>query len=231
MSLLINDEIIWISIPRCASNSIERSLYSSKLKIDHSDQNYWNLKPGDAGFEHKHFNLCDLRSLWPNKKTLRIKRDWFDRWNSSLEHLWYTMKKYEHVPKIEYSQIDNEFIYRTFNREFGNVLYGEGGKYNMFKYLIHNFTPTEKFKADIKTGVLLSQNYWLSGEKKCDYEFDINNLHGFKNFIWERYGEKLEIPHSNKSRKLKNKIIPDEKLKKHVWEVFERPFQSGLTTI
>ena len=72
MSLLINDELIWISVPRCGSYSIESSFYNSNLKIEHYNTIFKNLAPGDTGFKHKHFNLYDLNNRWLNKKTIRI---------------------------------------------------------------------------------------------------------------------------------------------------------------
>ena len=223
MSLLINDEIIWISVPRCASHSIEYSLYNSNLNIEHFNFQFKGLKPFDLGFVHEHTNLYNMRDRWPNKKTLRIKRDWFDRWLSALEHIWFSIKRANGVPIIEYEEIDNEFIYQVFNKEFGNILYKEGGQYNIFKYLIKDFNLTEKFKEGTRTGLLWSQDYWLCGEK-CDFEFDINNLDKFITFIEEKYGEKLTIERRNESKKKKNKIIVNDDLKNHIWEVFESPF-------
>jgi hypothetical protein len=228
MSLLINDELIWISVPRCASHSIENSFYNSNLKIEHHNNSFKYLVPGDIGFKHEHVNLYNLNNRWLNKKTIRIKRDWMERWLSALEHLWFSIKKANNrKPIIPYEEIDNDFIYRTFTKKFGNTLYSEGGQYNIFYHLIKDFELTESFKLGTRTGLLWSQNYWLSGEKQCDYEFDINELDKFADFIEKRYGEKLIIEHQNKSKKKTNKIIVNDDLKNHIWEIFESPFNKS----
>ena len=225
MSLLINNELIWISVPRCASYSIETSFYNSNLKIEHYNNSFNHLSPGDIGFVHEHFNLYNLNNRWLNKKTIRIKRDWMERWLSALEHLWFSIEKSNNRnPVIPYEEIDNDFIYQTFTKKFGNELYSEGGQYKIFYYLIKDFVLTESFKLGTRTGLLWSQNYWLSGEKKCDFEFDINELDKFADFIEKKYGEKLIIEHQNKSKKKTNKIIINDDLKNHIWEVFESPF-------
>lgn len=223
MSLLVNDELIWVSVPRCASYSIEASFYNSNLKIEHYNIDFKDLKPGDDGFKHKHLSLYYLNKRWLNKKTIRIKRDWMERWLSALEHLWVTIEKNNLKPIIDYGEIDNDFIYRTFTKKFGNELYSEGGIYKQFNYIVEDYVLTEHLK-EFKTGLLRSQNYWLSGEKRCDFEFDINELDKFTNFIEKRYGEKLTIEHRNKSKKKTNKIIINDDLKNHVWEIFESPF-------
>ena len=223
MSLLINDELIWISVPRCGSYSIESSFYNSNLKIEHYNTIFKNLAPGDTGFKHKHFNLYDLNNRWLNKKTIRIKRDWMERWLSALGHLWATIEKNNREPIIPYEEIDNDFIYQTFTKKFGNDLYSEQGFYKQFNYIIKDYVIAEDLK-EVRTGLLWSQNYWLSGEKKCDFEFDITELDKFADFIEKRYGEKLIIEHRNKTKKKRNKIIINDDLKNHIWDVFESPF-------
>jgi hypothetical protein len=216
--------LIWVSVPRCASHSIETSFYNSKLKIEHYATIFKDLVPTDVEFKHQHYNLYDLNTRWLNKKTIRIKRDWMERWVSALEHLWFTIEKNNGTPIIPYKEIDNNFIYRTFTKKFGNELYSEGGQYKIFYYLIKDFVLTESFKLGTRTGLLWSQNYWLSGEKKCDFEFDIYELDKFADFIEKKYGEKLIIEHQNKSKKKTNKIVINDDLKNHIWEVFESPF-------
>lgn len=223
MSLLINDELVWISVPRCASHSIETSFYNSNLKIEHYATIFKDLVPNDVGFKHQHYNLYDLNNRWLNKKTIRIKRDWMERWLSALGHLWFTIEKNNRTPIIPYEEIDNNFIYRIFTKKFANELYSEQGFYKQFNYIIKDYALTENLK-EARTGLLWSQNYWLSGEKKCDFEFDINELDKFADFIENRYGEKLSIEHKNKSKKKTNKIIVNDDLKNHIWDVFESPF-------
>jgi hypothetical protein len=223
MSLLINNELIWISVPRCASHSIENSFYNSNLKIEHYNTIFKNLVSDDDGFKHQHINLYDLNNRWLNKKTIRIKRDWMERWLSALGHLWFTIEKNNRIPIIPYEEIDNDFIYKTFTKKFGNDLYSEQGFYKQFNYIIKDYILTEDLK-EVRTGLLWSQNYWLSGEKKCDFEFDINELDNFTDFIEKRYGKKLIIDHRNKSKNKTNKIIVNDDLKNHIWEVFESPF-------
>lgn len=225
MSLLINNELIWLSVPRCASHSIENALYNSDLKIQHREFEFANLKPGDEGFIHRHLYLKDLRDLWGyDKKTIRITRDWFERWMSALEHLWTSMIHTGNTPIIKYKDIDNAFIYDTFNKEFANVLYSDNGQSKIFYFLVKDFILLEDNSNSAKTGLLWSQNYWLAGEKKCDYEFDIKEVNKFAEFIEDKYGEKIKINHDNKSTKVKNKIVVDDKLKSHVWDIFESPF-------
>ena len=66
MSHLINNELIWISNPKCASFSIETALRNSKLKLEMYDSNDMS--------KHYHTPLNECLSIWGNKETICIIR-------------------------------------------------------------------------------------------------------------------------------------------------------------
>ena len=108
MSHLINNELIWISNPRCASNSIETALRNSKLKLETYD-------PNDM-LSHYHVPLNHCLETWGKKESICITRDWLSKWLSSLNYIWDTIEFYSnHTPICKWEDIDNEFIYKTFN--------------------------------------------------------------------------------------------------------------------
>jgi hypothetical protein len=80
-----------------------------------------------------------------------------------------------------------------------------------------------RYETQRLSHIFASQNKYLDGEK-CTYEFDIKELDKFKTFYENRYDVKIDIPHENVSPKKINKIILDDDLKNHLWEVFEKPF-------
>ena len=64
MSHLINNELIWVSIPKCASYSIEQSLRNSKLNLELIDEN------DKTSHHHAPLNRC--LEQWGNKETVCI---------------------------------------------------------------------------------------------------------------------------------------------------------------
>jgi hypothetical protein len=76
----------------------------------------------------------------------------------------------------------------------------------------------------------MSQNQWKLN-KKCDYEFDISEMDKFSDFIYNRFGERLDIQRLNESKKIPNKIIVDDTLKQWIWDKFEKPFEKRNTLI
>jgi hypothetical protein len=230
MGLLINNELIWLSIPRCASFSIETALLNSNLNIKRMklDSSYEDI--------HMHFRKSILYEEFGVHKTICIKRDWFSKWMSSLQHLfeWLEFAKV-YTPIIKWKDIDNEFIYEKFNTDFADSLYSRNidswdkimlsliketklidKTYNSNNILLPNI--------DGVIGILNSQNFYKENSK-IDYEFDISEIHKFSDFIYDRFGERLNIQKLNASTNVTSKIVVDDELKQWIWDRFEKRFE------
>jgi hypothetical protein len=223
MSLLINNELIWVSVPKCASFSIEQALLNSNLDIKQHSIASKNKE------QHAHIALHILKQEFGNKKSICIKRNWFERWLSSLQYILENMKTEEELIR-NWEDVDNQFVYDIFTDEFSNVFHSlkiaaEGICYNKFlknQKKINRFDKNEPRHIQ-KIATLFSQNYWKENNK-CDYEFDINELNKFVDFIEEKFGEKLIVNKLNSNLKTKSKIIVNDELKSFVWDKFEKPF-------
>lgn len=223
MSLLINNELIWVSVPKCASFSIEQALLNSNLDIKQHSKASKNKE------HHTHIALHILKKEFGNKKSLCIKRDWFERWLSSLQYILENMKLEEELIR-NWEDVDNQFIYDIFTDEFSNIFHSKEIKaesicYNKFlknKKEIIEFDKNPPRHIQ-KLSTLFSQNHWKENNK-CDYEFDINELDKFIDFIEQRFGEKLIINKLNSNPKTKSKIIINDELKSFVWNKFEKKY-------
>lgn len=222
MSLLINDNLIWVSIPKCASSAIENALYSSNLNI----KPYTYIEPG----KHSHISLDLLKKDFGNKESICITRDWFDKWLSALNHLWDVIEfTTSFQPICKWEEMNNETIYKIFDNKFLNNLHlvDTDGYTNCFDTLflnVNNLSDDEKQIAWMST--LISEKYYKSNQK-CTYEFDIKELNKFVDFIEDRFGEKLIIEKVNQSTKRPNKIVINDELKQFVWDNFEKRFEKS----
>jgi hypothetical protein len=230
MGLLINNELIWLSIPRCASFTIEKALLNSNLNIQRIkiDSSYEDI--------HMHFRKSILYKEFGVHKTICIKRDWFDKWMSSVQHMfeWLEFSKI-YTPIIKWKDIDNEFIYKTFNTDFLNRLYGRNRddwdrlmlsliKETKLIDRVYDSNNIEIPRIDGVIGILNSQNFYKENSK-IDYEFDITEIYKFSDFIYDKFGERLHIEKLNASSKTNSKIVINDELKQWVWDKFEKPFQ------
>ena len=102
MSILINNNLIWVSIPRCASLSIEKTLMNIKeLKTKHF-LDYNNLilqnKIDEKIPFHYHIPLDLLYRRFGKKESICITRNWFERWMSSFEHIFKALENKDIKP-------------------------------------------------------------------------------------------------------------------------------------
>jgi hypothetical protein len=219
MSHLINDELIWISIPKCASISIETSLKNSKLKLAPYEP---NIK-----FLHYHISLNECFSKWGRKESVCITRDWVSKWMSALNFIWDSIELSDYTPICKWEDIDNEFLYKTFNVNFVNTLHSmefhNPGFKECFLKLVKEKHPPIKNEAGWVSS-LISQKYFKSN-RKCTYEFDISEIDKFADFIEDRFGERLIVEKINQSTKRPNKIIVNDELKQWLWDNFEKRFE------
>lgn len=234
MSVLINNDLIWVSIPRCASMSIEQTLmHTPELRAEHILNNYHvlydaYLKDNKTPF-HYHYQLNDLYDRFGNKETICITRDWFERWLKALKYL-FSIIEYEKLTSvIEWKDIDNDFLYSIFNSEFSNDIHtlNDDKLLKSFSKLVKEDISTLNSNVGDYMLFLLSQNFWKSGNK-CKYEFDINEIYKFEDFISNRYGVNFKIPKINTESNNRGNIVIDDKLRGLVWNLFEKPFVKKL---
>ena len=242
MSICVNNDLIWIAPPKCASMSIEKAFIDSNLDINHykygQNKNYSN---------HMHIKSYDLYQRFGKKDTVVIKRDYFDRWISGLQYMWMMYKKTNCKTIVKWKDINNDFIYKTFTPKLIDQIYSlsfsdpalltdneieEAAE--LSKEVCLNFVKTipENSNDGISNPcfVLKSQLYWVDNSK-CTYEFNINEIEKFENFISNRYNIEFKVGKFNKGKYKKNQIVKDEKLKQWVWDNFEKRFEKRNSII
>ena len=230
MSICINNDLIWLSIPKCASTSIEDALMKSKLDVVHYE--YGKNKDYNR---HLHIRAKHLYDKFGLKETVCITRDYFDRWISGLKHIWDTYERIN-VPLIKkWEDVNNDFIYETFTDDYVNEIYISGKNFPTIRN--HNgkslidyskITRTELSKKIVPNDIfienILRSQLYLKDNKKCTYEFNINEINKFEKFIENRYNIDFKLDILNKNDFHNNLIVRDEKLKNWVWEKFEKRF-------
>jgi hypothetical protein len=218
---LINDELIWISIPRCASVSIEKAIYQSSLNIRNIKSDKYPIQKSNGG-KHYHAKKIDCIDYFGYKETVCITRNWLDRLLSAFEYF-FIVSKIVHKNELicEWENVDNNFIYEYFNKDFANAIYSEKNE-DIQKHYNKFFTKINKNWFGTLY-IFNSQNFWKENEK-CTYEFDITELDKFKTFIYEKYGVELNIIKTNDNRKEKSKIEVNDELKNFLWNTFESRF-------
>ena len=233
MGLLINNDLIWISTPKCASSSIENVLLNSNLKIEKHWRHHKSPK------QHLHIKIDELYDHFGKKETICITRDPLERWISSLKTIWLSITFRGYAPIINWEDIDNDFLYKTFDKTFINNLhtYETMERCNFAIVKDYKGAPTIAPSFILITNLMLSQQFWKNNEK-CTYEFSINELYKVEEFFYKKYKENINIPQIDPNHKFrnddinkKNKIIIDDELRNWYWESFEKRFEKNNKVI
>lgn len=240
MSLCINNDLIWVSVPKCASFSIEKALINSNLKIKLYSK-YENFlekrKNWPSKFKHSHYRIDDMYNEFGILETFCVTRNSTERFVSAIRHLFWTYEnEYKLNTKIKTKDLNNKFITDNINSEFitnlnsnefeNNIKCFDIFIYDNIKKILNN----EKLLLLCKTLWLMKpQNYWTNNNQ-ITYKFDIKELNMIKNFIFDRYNVKIKIPHINKSQK-KDFIIINNELKSHIEPLLSRDFTTKKVLI
>jgi hypothetical protein len=236
MSLLINNELSWASIPKNASYSIENSLLNSELNIKYTStffklKELYNLQ-NNPKEPHPHIKIEKLIYEFGNKETFCIRREYSDRFISSIEFIWDKIIAFNnHTPIIPINNIDNNFIYNFFSLKTINKIYDTTYNRNKLWFEIYSSLIREKLDFDNtpysvyeSICTLLSQNFWTNA-KKCTYEFDICNLNEYILFMKNKFGVDVDIKKLNaNSNKNKTNIINNKEFKNWLYNNFEKKF-------
>jgi hypothetical protein len=243
MSLLINDELIWVSIPKNASHSIEKSLLNSNLNIKYYSAFYKFKKLYEfeniSQVPHLHTKIEKLKEEFGNKETFCIKREFSDRFISAIEFIWdKIIYKNNHTSIIPINKIDNDFIYSFFTLEIINMIYDTSDNRNKLWFEIYCKLIKEELdfnstKPNVHQSIctLLSQNFFTNG-KKCTYEFDINNLNEYVLFVKNKFNADIKIEKLNaNSNKSKSNIVNNNQFKNWLYNNFEKKFDINNKSI
>lgn len=236
MSLCINNNLIWVSIPKCASFSVESALINSELKIRLLEKykKFIEKRKYTELSKHAHYPLKELYNEFGILETFCITRDVTERFISGLKHtLWMYEKTFGYEPVIFHNKLNNNFIYDNIDEEFINNINSDIKEDNikcaekLIKNKLTDASDIERIASLI--WILKPQNFWKDN-KKCNYEFSINNLNELENFIYSKYNVKIKIPILNRMDK-NNYIVYDEKLKNYCETILNKNFQLKKTLI
>ena len=248
--ILIENDIVFLSVPKNASISVHFALEESEFEIEPTfyhdlllndiiENNPILFKDRNHKIKvHPHISTVDVYSYLGKKiPTIFIKRDFSERFVSAINFILnsrITLAYPELFDTLEY--IDNNWIYKTIDDNIVNdiIRFEQKSIENINTQIINslkNLTKNKVFTNKNKKGknlyinfkMLDSQEIYKSGYTP-KYTFDINELDKLENLLYEKYGKKLEIKKLNVLNKnnIKTNIVNDNKLRSWVWDKFEK---------
>jgi hypothetical protein len=184
--MLINNQFVFLPIPRNATTSMYRSLRAWNIPIDFGPKNV-NIELKDNlitnhDTKHYHFNYNQLTEFFPEKKFISLYREPSDRFISGIYHFFYKILNDTSL-KLKYNFLkfntdDYIELFKDLMMDMNEYMkMGNFLKFNPFfnKYFINNkFDDNEFIKLKSSMCVFLSQYYY--GIQYCDEIIPIENI-------------------------------------------------------
>jgi len=242
----IEKKLILLNNPRCASHTTENSIINSSLSYQYlhsmgesynngyaicESTNILDFKRLNKQYEHLHVALIDMYKNFGRHQSVGITRDYTDRFLSSLKFLYkyYEINGFEMVVTPE--EVDNEFVKKTITKDFINLLemgLDDNGDLLKGRFIKNNnnYTNLSSFS---RTLMIINSNKWLTSGEKVTYEFDINELYKFKNFIENEFDKEIIISserlNNSDSIKFPNLIL-NQDLRDYIWNTIEKKYHN-----
>ena len=232
MSILIENELIYLAIPKTGCISITNAIIKSNLNYELAPllkNKYNELKKDFNGEDPKfiintfHYRLDQLKTEFGNKKTISIKRNHLDKFISGINYCYRWFERRNLKPKIGLNELDNEYIYKLIDNEF--VFLIENQKYiELLRYFIDDFSQINEEDPELGFLFTLIPSSYMKCGYKIDYEFDISELHLLEKFLNDRYGSNVVIPKLNTTENMVNGLIKNAELSDFIWDKFEKKY-------
>jgi hypothetical protein len=191
--MLINNEFVFLPIPKNASTAVIYSIVKWKIPTDFGSTslNEWTESQikSSVHFDHKHFSISFYKKVFPQKKVIAIRRNSVDRFISALKYMMYQTKLNKINLKHDFENLSEDEIIEVFSSIFFEL-----NKLNFYssnemhpEYNNQFAIVAKKYITDDTNFNLMwflnftSQYFW--GLNECDIVFDIKNLNEFESFI------------------------------------------------
>lgn len=194
--MLINNDFVYLPIPKNASTSIVYSLIQWRIKVDSGNEeiNKKMIKNinKDTLFEHYHTTYNHIINMFPNKKIVGIRRPSVDRFISSLKFMIQECRRNNVELKYDFEKLNESEVIEIFTKIFYELSFtkdnpilfaNELKKYNNKINKIINENITTNY-LNFDYGLLNnfhSQYSW--GLNKCDTIIEMTELNQFTDII------------------------------------------------
>ncbi len=232
--MLINNEFVFLPVPRNATSSIYRSVRNWNIPIDfgpeHINIELKNNLLANNNNKHYHLTYSELIKFFPNKPFITIYRDPSDRFISAVYYFFDNIFNEKSLQlKYNFLKFNTEgFInfFKDFIIDLNNyVKEKKNVSVNPFfnKYFINSeFDINQYIKLKSRMGVFLSQYYY--GIQYCDKMIPIENIKILEQKIQIIKPNFNLIKINEKNLKLNLNIKKTERLQEFVYEFIDKPF-------
>lgn len=210
--MLVDNRFIFLAIPRCATNSFEKTCLSHNLELDYRPFLLLTKEVRETSTPtfHSHTKYVDYKTMYGDKyPIITITRNPIDRFISGWK---FVLKEIDLTNKSLYrqlSQLGNEEFFRLFSKYFKNMKFYENSIYGFASEFTDNFVLTRNLQSKFST-VLLDNGFWTNNSKDITYynlESDIPEL---EKWVSEECGIDFKMIHMNDTNDITTNLVKNQ---------------------
>ena len=233
--MLINNDFVFLPIPKNASTSIVYSVMQWGIKVDFGNEKI-NKEMIDQinsnkQFIHYHTTYDYIKNTFPNKKIIGIRRPSVDRFISALKYMILMCKQNNIVLKYDFEKLNESEIIEIFTKIFNKFYVATmPNLYDKIELKQYDNKLNVVIKENITNDYLnfdkgLLQNFhsqYLWGLNKCDIILDISELNELTTMI-KKIKPNFNLIKINETAGLILNIKKSDKLVEFVDKIIDKP--------
>lgn len=220
--MLIENQFVYLPIPKNASTSIMYSILHWRFKVDFGDtmlnKLMYDQMDSNKPFAHYHNTYEYYKNIFPDKKTIGIYRPSEDRFISALKYMVLMCKESGVELKYNFEKLNENEIIEIFSKIFfeldatkepiNNVELKQYDK-DIHNIIKRNITDDYLNFNKMHLNNFRSQYFW--GLNKCDTIINMSELNEFTNII-KKIKPNFNLIKMNKSNDISLKITKSEEI-------------------
>jgi hypothetical protein len=220
--MLIENQFVYLPIPKNASTSIMYSILHWRFKVDFGDtmlnKLMYDQMDSNKPFAHYHNTYEYYKNIFPDKKTIGIYRPSEDRFISALKYMVLMCKETGVELKYNFEKLNEVEIIEIFSKIFfeldatkepiNNVELKQYDK-DIHNIIKRNITDDYLNFNKMHLNNFRSQYFW--GLNKCDTIINMSELNEFTNII-KKIKPNFNLIKMNKSNDISLKITKSEEI-------------------
>lgn len=210
--MLVDNKFIFISIPRCATVSFERTCFINKLELDFNPLMLANkeFKNNKIPTYHSHTRYSTYKELYGDKyPIITITRNPVDRFISGWKYILLEIKKLDNTLYDRLIKLTNEEFTFYFLKHFKNFKISGNDIQEFFNEFTFNFKTNRDLRVKFKT-VLADNSHWTENADEIIYFNFENQIPQLEQWVSEKCNIDFNLLQTNDTKQVELSLVKNQ---------------------
>lgn len=211
--MLVDNKFIFISIPRCATVSFERTCIDNKLELDFNPHMLATkqLKNKGKAKYHSHTQYSTYKELYGDRyPIITINRNPVDRFISGWKYVLLEAQKIDRTLYDRLTNLSNEEFMFYFLKYFENLKITDTNVQQFFNQFVQGFKLNRNLLVKFKT-ILVDNSHWTENADEIIYFNFENELPELEKWVSEKCNINFKLLHINDTKKVDLTLIKNQR--------------------